>query len=165
MKHINVSVFVPHAGCPHQCSFCNQRSISGAKSQPTAQDVRDAALIAMRSSPEGIKDGEIAFFGGSFTAIDRDYMIELLSSAQEFIGENGFKGIRISTRPDAVDGEICDILEKYHVTAVELGAQSTNDKVLAMNRRGHTREDIFRSARLLKERGFAPDDDRALRFE
>ena len=45
MKHINVSVFVPHAGCPHQCSFCNQRSISGAKSQPTAQDVRDAALI------------------------------------------------------------------------------------------------------------------------
>lgn len=104
MKHINVSVFVPHAGCPHQCSFCNQRSISGAKSQPTAQDVRDAALIAMRSSPEGIKDGEIAFFGGSFTAIDRDYMIELLSSAQEFIGENGFKGIRISTRPDAVDG-------------------------------------------------------------
>lgn len=100
--------------------------------------------------PEGIKDGEIAFFGGSFTAIDRDYMIELLSSAQEFIGENGFKGIRISTRPDAVDGEICDILEKYHVTAVELGAQSTNDKVLAMNRRGHTREDIFRSARLLK---------------
>lgn len=79
MKHINVSVFVPHAGCPHQCSFCNQRSISGAKSQPTAQDVRDAALVAMRSSPEGIKDGEIAFFGGSFTAIDRDYMIELLS--------------------------------------------------------------------------------------
>ena len=69
MKHINVSVFVPHAGCPHQCSFCNQRSISGAKSQPTAQDVRDAALVAMRSSPEGIKDGEIAFFGGSFTAI------------------------------------------------------------------------------------------------
>ena len=51
MKHINVSVFVPHAGCPHQCSFCNQRSISGAKSQPTAQDVRDAALVAMRSSP------------------------------------------------------------------------------------------------------------------
>ena len=154
MKHINVSVFVPHAGCPHQCSFCNQRSISGAKSQPTVQDVRNAALVAMRSSPEGIKDGEIAFFGGSFTAIDRDYMIELLSSAQEFIGENGFKGIRISTRPDAVDGEICDILEKYHVTAVELGAQSTNNKVLAMNRRGHTREDIFCSARLLKERGF-----------
>ena len=104
MKHINVSVFVPHAGCPHQCSFCNQRSISGAKSQPTAQNVRDAALVAMRSSPEGIKDGEIAFFGGSFTAIDRDYMIELLSSAQEFIGENGFKGIRVSTRPDAVGG-------------------------------------------------------------
>lgn len=154
MKHINVSVFVPHAGCPHQCSFCNQKSISGASSQPTAEDVRRAAQTAMRSSPEEIKDGEIAFFGGSFTAIDREYMLALLKSAQEFIGENGFKGIRISTRPDAVDDEICDILEKYHVTAVELGAQSTDDRVLELNRRGHTREDIFRSARLLKSRGF-----------
>lgn len=108
----------------------------------------------MHSSPEGIRDGEIAFFGGSFTAIDRGYMIELLSSAQEFIGENGFKGIRISTRPDAIDEEICLILKKYHVTAVELGAQSTNDRVLKLNRRGHTREDIFRAARLLKSFGF-----------
>lgn len=154
MKHINVSIFVPHAGCPHQCSFCNQKSISGASTQPTAQDVRQAALTAIKSSPEGIRDGEIAFFGGSFTAIDRDYMIELLSSAQEFIGENGFKGIRVSTRPDAIDEEICSLLKKYRVTAVELGAQSTNDRVLELNRRGHTREDIFRAARLLKSFGF-----------
>lgn len=154
MKHINVSVFVPHAGCPHQCSFCNQKSISGATTQPTAQDVKQAALTAIKSSPEGIRDGEIAFFGGSFTAIDRDYMIELLYSAQEFIGEDGFKGIRISTRPDAIDEEICTILKKYRVTAVELGAQSTNDRVLELNRRGHTREDIFRAARLLKNFGF-----------
>lgn len=108
----------------------------------------------MQSSPEGIRDGEIAFFGGSFTAIDRGYMIELLSSAQEFIGENGFKGIRVSTRPDAIDEEICSILKKYRVTAVELGAQSTNGRVLELNRRGHTREDIFRAARLLKSFGF-----------
>lgn len=153
-KHANVALFVPHAGCPHQCSFCNQKTISGSVKALSTQDVKTACEIAIKSGNTSPESSEIAFFGGSFTAIDRDYMIELLSSAQEFIGENGFKGIRISTRSDAVDGEICDILEKYHVTAVELGAQSTNDKVLAMNRRGHTREDIFRSARLLKERGF-----------
>ncbi|MBQ2775461.1 MAG: radical SAM protein [Clostridia bacterium] len=154
MKHINVSIFVPHAGCPHQCSFCNQKSISGKSSQPTPQDVEDAAKTALKYSAELASNGEIAFFGGSFTAIDRDYMISLLQAAQPFIGNGGFKGIRISTRPDAINDEICDILKKYNVTAVELGAQSTDDKVLSLNRRGHTREDIIKASNLLKSRGF-----------
>ena len=154
MKHINVSVFVPHAGCSHQCSFCNQRSISGAKSQPTAQDVRDAALIAMRSSPEGIKDGEIAFFGGSFTAIDRDVMVGLLKSAYKYVENGSFKGIRCSTRPDAIDDEICRILKLYGVTAVELGAQSMSDEVLRLNRRGHTSQDVINASEMLKSYGF-----------
>ncbi len=154
MKHINVSIFVPHAGCPHQCSFCNQKSISGHSSQPTAKDVEEAAKTALAHSADLAADGEIAFFGGSFTAIDRNYMISLLSAAQPFIGDGGFKGIRISTRPDAIDSEICDTLKEYNVTAVELGAQSTDDRVLALNRRGHTREDIIRASELLKSRGF-----------
>ena len=110
MKHINVSIFVPHAGCPHQCSFCNQKSISGHSSQPTPADVEAAAETALRYSADLVSDGEIAFFGGSFTAIDRDYMISLLSAAQPFIGNGRFKGIRVSTRPDAIDDEICEIL-------------------------------------------------------
>ena len=28
-KHINIPIFIPHLGCPNQCVFCNQRTISG----------------------------------------------------------------------------------------------------------------------------------------
>ncbi len=152
MKHINVALFVPHEGCPNQCSFCNQRAISGQRKQVTPEDVRKAAQIATEN-PNSL-GGEIAFFGGSFTAIERGTMVSLLSVAYEFVKNGSFKGIRISTRPDAVDEEICDILKSYGVTAVELGAQSLDDSVLRLNRRGHTAEDIVKATALLKRYGF-----------
>ncbi len=130
MKHANISIFVPHIGCPHRCSFCDQRTISGTQKAPSGDDVREICTKAIGEikSPENT---EIAFFGGSFTAIQRDYMIELLESAYEFIGSGKFKGIRISTRPDCITHEILDILRKYGVTAIELGAQSMSDIVLS----------------------------------
>lgn len=97
---------------------------------------------------------EIAFFGGSFTAIERIYMLELLEAAKCYLGENGFKGIRISTRPDFIDREILDILKEYGVTAIELGAQSMKDKVLSANERGHTAEDVQRASALIRDYGF-----------
>ena len=89
---------------------------------------------------ERAKNAEIAFFGGSFTAIDREYMISLLDAAREF--EGVFSGIRISTRPDAIDAEILALLKEYGVAAIELGAQSMDDHVLALNERGHSAEDV-----------------------
>lgn len=152
MKHINVGLFVPHNGCPHQCSFCNQKAISGHKNQVTAHDVDEAVKIAV-NNPDSV-GGEIAFFGGSFTAIDRETMIELLSSAYKYVKNGSFKGIRISTRPDAIDDEICDTLKSYGVTAVELGAQSMNDDVLTLNQRGHTSNDVITASKMLKKYGF-----------
>ncbi len=99
-------------------------------------------------------NGEIAFFGGSFTAIPRDYMLELLTAAREHIDGVKFRGIRISTRPDAIDDEVCAILKEYKVTAVELGAQSMNDNVLKLNRRGHTADDVRKAMAILKKYGF-----------
>ena len=151
-KHVNVGLFVPHNGCPHQCSFCNQRAISGQSKQVTPEDVDKAVEIAMKN-PDS-KGGEIAFFGGSFTAIDRRKMTELLAAAYRYVENGSFKGIRISTRPDAIDGEICRILKSYGVTAVELGAQSMDDNVLRLNRRGHTAEDVVNASKKLKSFGF-----------
>lgn len=153
MKHSNISIFVPHAGCPHQCSFCNQKTISGAQKPPSAQDVHTICRQAM-SEVKDRQNCEIAFFGGSFTAIERGYMLELLEAAKCYIGENGFKGIRISTRPDFIDREILDILRAYGVTAIELGAQSMKDKVLSANERGHTAEDVYKASGLIREYGF-----------
>ena len=153
MAHGNISIFVPHAGCPHKCSFCDQHSISGTAFRPDGEYVRRVCGEALEriSSPE---DTEIAFFGGSFTAIPRDYVTELLSAASEFIGEGKFHGIRISTRPDHIDGEILDLLKEYGVTSIELGAQSLDDSVLDLNERGHTASDVINASRLIKDQGF-----------
>lgn len=152
MKHVNVGLFVPHNGCPHQCTFCNQRAISGQSRQVTPDDIEKAVEIAMKN-PNSV-GGEIAFFGGSFTAIDCGYMLTLLKAAYRYVENGSFKGIRCSTRPDAIDDEICQILRSYGVTAVELGAQSMNDEVLRLNRRGHTSQDIVRASEMLKGYGF-----------
>lgn len=153
MKHANISVFVPHIGCPHRCSFCDQRTISGTQKAPSADDVREICTKALGEikSPENT---EIAFFGGSFTAIPQKYMLELLRSASEFVGSGRFRGIRISTRPDCITPEILDILRKYGVTAIELGAQSMSDTVLSANERGHTAEDVYKASDLIKSYGF-----------
>ena len=97
-KHGNLAVFVPHIGCPHRCSFCDQRVISGHEKAPTPQDVTALCQSALERDPD--RQLELAFFGGSFTAIDRDYMCALLDAASTFVGK-GLWGIRLSTRPDA----------------------------------------------------------------
>lgn len=153
MKHINVGLFVPHEGCPHTCTFCNQRSISGSSVRLTKEMVDSAVSIAIDREYDK-SNSEIAFFGGSFTAIDTDYMIYLLKSAFPYVEKGFFKGIRCSTRPDAIDEDILSILKKYGVTAIELGAQSMSDKVLSMNERGHTVEHIVNASHLIKKHGF-----------
>lgn len=151
MKKGNISIFVPHQGCPCACSFCNQKTITGQNELPTADDVRNAVDTALRKKEY---EYEIAFFGGSFTAIDREYMLELLEAAYPYIKNGQVKGIRISTRPDCIDHEVLDILKKYGVTSIELGAQSMDDEVLEANRRGHTAQDVCNASELIKEYGF-----------
>ena len=152
-KHKNLSIFIPHLGCPNQCSFCDQRSISGAQQAPTAEEV---ANICVEFLPkENGENCEIAFFGGSFTAIDRDYMVELLETAHSFVAQGRAMGIRISTRPDCISEEILDILKQYGVTSIELGAQSMQDHVLKLNLRGHTQQDVEKASMLIKQYGFS----------
>lgn len=151
MKKGNISLFIPHLGCPHKCSFCNQNTITGKQTQPSADDVRAAVDTALRKKNY---DYEIAFFGGSFTAIDREYMLSLLKAAYDYVKDGRVSGIRISTRPDCIDEEVLDILKKYGVTSIELGAQSMDDEVLKANFRGHTADDVANASRLIKSYGF-----------
>ncbi len=154
MKHTNVALFVVHEGCPHLCSFCNQRTISGNSKRVTPEDIHSAVKTAVASPNFVTGEGEIAFFGGSFTMIERSYMLSLLETAYEYVRSGSFKGIRISIRPDGIDEEICSILKQYGVSAVELGAQSLDDYVLSLNRRGHTAADVVNASNLIKKYGF-----------
>lgn len=151
MKKGNISVFVPHIGCPQKCSFCNQNTITGVQTAPTPADVISAVETALNKADF---EYEIAFFGGSFTTIDKDYMVSLLEAAKPYVESKAVKGIRCSTRPDAVNEEILTLLKSYGVTAVELGAQSMNDKVLSANFRGHTAKDVENASKLIKKFDF-----------
>lgn len=152
MKHINVALFVPDEGCPHRCSFCNQKTISGKSRPLTVEEIEKAVETAVSTSDCG--EGEIAFFGGSFTAIERNYMLSLLKKGKEYVDKGLFKGIRISTRPDCIDAEILTLLKENKVTSIELGCQSMDDEVLSLNERGHTSSDVVKAAALIKEYGF-----------
>ena len=155
MKHSNIAIFVPHNGCPHCCSFCNQVKITGKQSQPTEQDIIHAVNIAMNSKNYVSEKSEIAFFGGSFTAIEKEYMLSLLSTAYRYVKDGSFCGIRISTRPDYIHHEILDILQSYGVKSIELGTQSMDNEVLRANDRGHTAEDVEKAVALIHSYGFS----------
>ena len=151
-KHANIPLFVVHMGCPNQCVFCNQRLISGTSSfsVETARKQIDTAAATLSGTG---RQAEIAFFGGSFTGIERSLMIRLLDIAQEYVERGVVSGIRMSTRPDYIDEEILAILSRYTISCVELGIQSMSDAVLQITKRGHTAEDTRRACRLLKESG------------
>jgi histone acetyltransferase (RNA polymerase elongator complex component) len=152
MRHINIPVFIPHLGCPNQCVFCNQRRISGVK-EFSLDEVRE--IIETGLSTVGDDDEvEIAFFGGSFTGIDRELMIELLEIAYSYIERGAVRSIRCSTRPDYINEEILALLKRYGVKTIELGLQSSSDKVLEITKRGHYFEAEEKACRLIVEQGF-----------
>lgn len=152
MRHINIPVFIPHLGCPNDCVFCDQRAISGhTYFDETAVDGEIAEALTTTTPDD---DVEIAFFGGSFTGIDRSLMIRLLEISDKYVQSGRVKRVRCSTRPDYIDDEILDILRSHNVGTVELGIQSMNDDVLVASRRGHSSEDSRRACRLVKSYGF-----------
>lgn len=153
MKHCNIPIFIPHLGCPHQCVFCNQRSISGCDRFLEA-DVEKQIETALSTIPER-GNTEIAFFGGSFTGIDRALMLRLLRMAQAYVDRGAVTSIRLSTRPDYIDGEILSVLSAFSVRNIELGLQSMDDRVLTASKRGHTAKDAQRACRRVVEAGFS----------
>ena len=130
-------------------------AISGVHQAPDAAAVVQAAKIAENSLGEDAQRAELAFFGGSFTAIPRAYMQELLEAAAPYVRMKRFAGIRISTRPDAISEEILEFLRAYGVTSIELGAQSMSDRVLAWNRRGHSSETVRIASQKIRAAGFS----------
>ena len=149
-----IPIFVPHLGCPNDCTFCNQKSISGQTKQVTAEDVKQTIEEYLKSFKDESLHKEVAFFGGSFTGIEQEKQKELLEAAYEFIKTKQIQSIRISTRPDYIDKEKLKLLKEYGVKTIELGVQSTNDYILKKCKRGHTFEDVKKASKLIRRHGF-----------
>ncbi len=152
-KHSNIPIFLPELACPHQCVFCNQEKISGILSTPQPSDVQRITETYLGTMKEK-RIVDIAFFGGSFTGIPVDLQEKYLKEAFKFIQKGLVSGIRISTRPDYIKQDNLDLLKKYGVTTIELGAQSTNNEVLNKSGRGHNFEAVKRASALILENGF-----------
>lgn len=152
MKKRIIPIFVPHRGCPHDCIFCNQKKITGVSTDITSDDVRNIIEEYLTTIDKDASI-EIAFFGGSFTAIDMDIQRNLLSVAKEYVDKGRVDDIRMSTRPDCISEEILTMLKEYKVSIIELGVQSLDDRVLVDSVRGHSDEDVFKSAKLIKQYG------------
>ncbi len=153
-KEYIIPIFVPHLGCPNNCTFCNQKRISGQTKMVTAKDVEDTIEYYLKNFKDNHKYVEVAFFGGSFTAIEKEKQEELLEAAQKYIQNKQVNSIRISTRPDCIDKEILKRMKKYHVKTIELGVQSTNNYILSKCKRGHTGEDVKKASKLIRRFGF-----------
>ena len=151
MKHKTIPIFVPHMGCPNDCSFCNQKKITGFDTEITKEDVDEKIKSALITMPEGADCVEIGFFGGSFTGIERNTQNDFLQIAKKYKDEGKVQAIRLSTRPDYIDEDILNNLKLYGVTTVELGAQSMDDTVLSLNRRGHKSQDTIRASKMIKD--------------
>lgn len=153
-KQYIIPIFVPHLGCPNDCIFCNQKSISGQKTNMTKEKAKKIIDDYLKSMTDENAQIEIAFFGGSFTAIETERQEELLQIAYEYIKSGKVESIRVSTRPDCIDKEILKRLKKYKVKTIELGVQSANDYILKRANRGHTFEDVKKASKLIRWYGF-----------
>jgi histone acetyltransferase (RNA polymerase elongator complex component) len=148
-----IPIFLPHAGCPHQCVFCNQVSITGVKHEAVEPDaIRTQIHEFLKYKKENRNPVQIAFFGGNFLGLKFEKIKSWLDLAGEFVNRGLVDGIRFSTRPDTIDAARLDALENYPISTVELGVQSMDDRVLALTGRGHSAQDTVRAVKALKER-------------
>ncbi len=153
-KQYIIPIFVPHLGCPNDCIFCNQKSISGQKEQMTKEEAKKIIDEYLENIKKEDAEVEIAFYGGSFTAIEENLQEELLETAYQYIEQGKVESIRVSTRPDAINKEILKRLKKYKVKTIELGVQSANDYILKRTNRGHNFTDVKKASKMIRWNGF-----------
>jgi len=153
-KHFNIPIFIPEAACPFQCLYCNQSKISGQLQIPDQNEIVKTIEDYLSTMPSEDADIQLAYFGGNFTGLDIEEQEDYLSIVQPYIDKGKISGIRLSTRPDYIDNEILDLLKKYNVKSIELGAQSMDEKVLKLSKRGHTAFETKKASRMIKDYEF-----------
>jgi len=153
-KHYNIPIFIPELACHYKCIYCNQRKISGMKEIPASNDIVNTIEKYLNTIDYKNSEVEIGFFGGSFTGLSLDKQEELLVLTKPYIDNQMVQSIRLSTRPDYINEENLELLLKYNVKTIELGAQSMDDEVLKYSGRGHTAEVVRQASKMIKAHGF-----------
>ncbi len=153
-KSLVIPIFLPHAGCPHQCVFCNQRAITGVGSSFTIEDAKAEVERYLGFSRKPADQTIISFYGGNFLGISPKRIQDLLAMAATYVDQGKADGIRFSTRPDTVNAHTLGLIRPFSVKTVELGVQSMDGDVLEKSRRGHGMGDTITATRLLADCGY-----------
>jgi len=150
-----IPIFLPHAGCPHQCVFCNQTSITGVgRDSVSPEKVKQQIHEFLKYKRSDRQLVQMAFYGGNFLGLEKESIKRLLNASAKFVKNKNINTIRFSTRPDTIDHDRLNIIKDYPVSTIEIGAQSMDDRVLAMANRGHSASETQRAVALLKERHY-----------
>ena len=153
-RHYTIPIFIPEMACPHRCVFCNQFTITGKSNKVDEDQIIRTIEEHLLTFREGEKRVEIGFFGGSFTGLPLDQQERFLSMVQPYLNSDRVSGIRLSTRPDYISKPVLELLAVYGVTTIELGAQSLDDTVLELSKRGHTAAQTAEASRQVLDAGF-----------
>lgn len=150
-----IPIFLPHLGCPHQCAFCNQTSITGVTPDTISPETLGLLITEfLEYKKTQRRSVQVSFYGGNFLGLKKDYIRMLLDETTKFVKNKKIDSIRFSTRPDTISNKKIDIIRDYPVSTIEIGAQSMDNQVLAMAKRGHTALDTEKAAALLKEQNY-----------
>ncbi|MBL0715974.1 MAG: radical SAM protein [Desulfosarcina sp.] len=150
-----IPVFLPQAGCPHRCIFCNQHVITGTEPRdddPATLSDSVRRFLRYRSARHPV--AQIAFFGGNFLGLPPDRVRRHLDCAAEYVHRGDVDSLRFSTRPDTISADTLRMIRAYPVGTVELGVQSMDNHVLELSRRGHRAGDTIRAVAQLKTAGY-----------
>ena len=153
MRHFNIPFFIPELGCPHQCVFCNQRKISGMQKAPAPHEIDAQVSLYLSTFTKKDRHIEIAFFGGNFTGLSFSEQEAYLAETKKWVESGKINGVRVSTRPDYINPEVLNLLKKYNVCSIELGAQSLDEEVLRHAGRGHGAKHVEEASKMILDAG------------
>ena len=147
-----VPVFLPFSGCPCRCVYCAQDRQTGA-GMPSVGGVLEEAFKRLDGASPG--DRELAFYGGTFTALPLHERQACLALLDRLRSEGIVRCARCSTRPDSLSGEKLDGLKCHGLSLIELGIQSFDDEALSLSRRGYGSEAALQGCRTVQASGFS----------
>lgn len=147
-KEIVYPVFIPFAGCPTRCLFCAQDIQTGKGEQGVSSALAEAENNLMRR-PAHLPLPELAFYGGTFTALPHHQLEQCLQFASTMLARGKIRSVRCSTRPDCITPEVVHRLARAGVATIELGIQSFAGPALEASQRGYSPQVALEAARVI----------------
>jgi len=147
-----IPIFIPHAGCPYRCIYCDQHKISGTLSLPSLKEVKSTIERNLKTISRS-ENPEVAFFGGTFTLLPESLQKKYLDAVYPYVKNKKIQGLRISTHPEAVTEKSMKMFKKRGGCLVELGVQSLDKEVLKKSNRVVDFDTIWKAERIIKKSG------------